>query len=230
MVTISGSHAKALSDAPVSELLILGSKLPKDVERRLASGFQANYYELPYFNEDMKAYLKTLNSHLKKAKFVPKSIVVVIPMAPEGSGEKIDLNWIQTVFSQIVRVVQYISQGLMTNKGASQIILVQTSLGQCGHPDFVTSSTFSGANVALIKCLAKELGRYSVSANVISVLHCDELNIRLQHDEAHQRMFSVSGLGGDTSVEKINSAIRHLVVSEMSVTGQVLNMDGGTLI
>ncbi len=211
------------------QLLILGTGITQAAQESLSAGFHGIYYELPHAGENMRAYLKALNAQLKQSVPILNTVVVVVPMAPQGHEEQVDLQWVEETFGRTILVLQRLSQNLMSSKTPSQIIFVQFAMGESGHPNLITSSTLSGANIGLVKCLAKELGRYAVSANVIGVSDCDELNISFDMDDAYQKLFDLSGLGNNANVEKINSAMHHLVMSEMSVTGQVLRMDGGIL-
>lgn len=116
--------------------------------------------------------------------------------------------------------------GGMRRRGSGRIIALGSIAGSTGRAGQTNYSAAKAATVGFVKSLAKEVGRFGVSANVVCPGFVESRMTRSAGPKAWERARSDSALGTLSSVETAASFIVWLL-SDLcqGVTGQVFHLD-----
>jgi 3-oxoacyl-[acyl-carrier protein] reductase len=209
-------------------LLLVHMGLPSHIQAQLASTFSCTALDLREWEdtEQLAGQLNMLGEKLPHLRIV----VIFVPMANIAAERQLDTEWFEHQFEQIFVVTQFAAQRLMATGQMGQLVLVQSVMGEVGHPDAATSSVLAGATLGLMKSLAKEVARYQVSVNIIALGNSPTLGYQLYLDTDYAKMFSMTGLGSEVIAQQVNAGLVYLHQSAMATTGQVLRLDSGLVI
>ena len=118
----------------------------------------------------------------------------------------------------------------MAHDRGGQLVLLQSVMGEVGHPAAVSTSVLAGATLGLVKSLAKEVARYQVSVNAIALGNCPALGYQLYLDDDYARLFKMTGLGAEVSARQVSAALVFLQQVGAASTGQLLRLDSGMVV
>jgi len=118
----------------------------------------------------------------------------------------------------------------MQQRRAGKLVAIGSQSGLTGRMGQANYSAAKAATVGFIKSLAREAGRFGVTANVVCPGFIESQMTRSAPPEAWDRAKATSALGTVSSVETIASFITWLL-SDLcsSVTGQVFQLDSRIL-
>lgn len=210
------------------QLLLVHAGLTADAQAQLAQSFAVVELDLRQWPEPAKlaAQLDLLGEQLPHLQMV----VVAVPMAAAAAEQQLDSPWFEERFEQIFATCQFAAQRLMGPEFPTQLVLLQSVMGEVGHPAAISTSALSGATLGLVKSLAKEVARYQVSVNAIALGNAPGLGYQLYLDDDYARMFKMTGLGSEVTAQQVNTALVFLLQSGMAMTGQLLRLDSGMVI
>ena len=211
-----------------AQLLLVHAGLESEAQRQLGQGFTTSTLDLREWPEQaqLSAQLDLLGEQLKQLQMV----VIAVPMAAASAEQQLDSHWFEHCFAQVFATCQFAAQRLMAHDRGGQLVLVQSVTGEVGHPAAVSTSLLAGATLGLVKSLAKEVARYQVSVNAIALGKCPALGYQLYLDDDYARMFAMTGLGGEVSVQQVSAALAFLQQLGTATTGQLLRLDSGMVI
>ncbi len=129
--------------------------------------------------------------------------------------------------TQLLTTVRNTVTKMLETKTPGQIIAVCDTSAIAGRRDQVASATVGGALIGMCKSLAKELGRYHISVNVICLGPLSEINDKLNLTPTETMMLKASGLGKPAELTHLAKNIQHLAQSEHWLNGQVLHINDG---
>lgn len=112
------------------------------------------------------------------------------------------------------------------------IIAISSSLIQKQNHDTGPYIVTKGALECLIKNLAYELGKYKIKCNCIAPSYFDSNISNMLYDKnekkiLHQKITNNSPLKELVTVEEIANLVVFLLKSNISMTGQIIHLDGG---
>ena len=145
----------------------------------------------------------------------------------------IDYSHMQQMFSTnvfgLIELVQYTARIMMRQKEGS-IINIASVVGMYGNPGQAVYSATKGAVISFTKSAAKELASLGIRVNAISPGLTDTKMIRQTSEEALQARISKIGMGRMASPDDIAQAAGFLASDRSNyITGQILGVDGGTI-
>jgi len=116
--------------------------------------------------------------------------------------------------------------GSMRERRGGKIIAIGSMSGFIGRPGQANYSAAKAATVAFMKTVAREAGRFGISANVICPGFIDSRMTQAAPPEVWERAKTDSALGTISSVETVASFTTWLL-SDLAkgVTGQVFQLD-----
>lgn len=184
------------------------------------------YFELS--NEDeIKAAIKSIVSEkltidilVNNAGMAFGGLMAMTPIAK--LKEVFEVNY----FSQIL-MMQLVSRVMMRQK--SGCIINMASVGGIEtNPGYLAYGSSKAALIWATKCVAKELGPYSVRVNAVAPGFTNTSMGNFNKDEELNKMIEKTSLRRMASPEEIAKGVAYLVSDEASfVTGHVLVIDGG---
>jgi len=142
-------------------------------------------------------------------------------------------QWLAEVESQttqIFSVLQVALKKLAAVKGQKTVTLVTDIFGIGGVSSSKAASALSGGVIGMAKSLAKEMSRYDLAINVVAIGSLPQINIDSRLNAAQLKLVKMTSLGSEVNDAALPAALQFLQTSGMSVTGQVIRMDGGLLI
>lgn len=226
-------------------MLVLHEGMDGEVLSRLSKMFSARFIDLQDFvsADDLSAYLDNPENCFTKLDVallvVPTFEYSLLQNTEKNVGDlevdavtenSINQAWLDTRFAAIFSAAQFFSRHMMGQERGGSVVFLQSVVADVGHPQAANTSVLAGATLGLMKSLAKEVARYSVSVNVIAVGSCPELGWQVPMDEDYRQMFSATGLGQAISAETLSGSIQFVQQAAMAFTGQVLRVDGGLVI
>jgi NAD(P)-dependent dehydrogenase (short-subunit alcohol dehydrogenase family) len=118
----------------------------------------------------------------------------------------------------------------MQERRQGKIVAIGSQSGLTGRVGQVNYSAAKAATVGFIKALAREAGRFGVTANVVCPGFIESQMTRSAPPEAWERAKAASALGTISSVETVASFTAWLLSDLCSgVTGQVFQLDSRIL-
>lgn len=184
------------------------------------------YFELS--NEDeIKAAIKSIVSEkltidilVNNAGMAFGGLMAMTPIAK--LKEVFEVNY----FSQIL-MMQLVSRVMMRQK--SGCIINMASVGGIEtNPGYLAYGSSKAALIWATKCVAKELGPYSVRVNAVAPGFTNTSMGNFNKDEELNKMIEKTSLRRMASPEEIAKGVAYLASDEASfVTGHVLVIDGG---
>ena len=140
---------------------------------------------------------------------------------------------IKATSRQIAQLLAYskaASRVFTQSKKSGHIVSVCDVAGVAGRHDMTTIASTSGAIIGFIKSMAKELGRYSITANVVCYGFLENAEIRTHISQAEHQLLDASGLGKPTTLRNLALSVAYLSEVGNNATGQVLRVDSGLFI
>ena len=129
----------------------------------------------------------------------------------------------------LIELLQYTARIMMRQKSGS-IINIASVVGVNGNPGQAVYAATKGAVIALTKSAAKELAKYGIRVNAVAPGLTDTKMIRQAGEEFIQSRISRISLGRMATPEDIANAIVFLASEKSAfITGQILGVDGGTI-
>lgn len=210
------------------QLLLVHAGLRPEAQHQLSHGFTTTTLDLREWPDptELSAQLDLLGEQLNPLQMV----VIAVPMAAATAEQHLDSDWFEGCFEQIFAVSQFAAQRLMGHGQGGQLVLLLSVMGEVGHPAAVSTSLLAGASLGLVKSLAKEVARYQVSVNAIALGKCPALGYQLYLDDDYLRMFTMTGLGAEVSVQQVSATLEFLQQVGPATTGQLLRLDSGMVI
>ncbi len=188
-----------------------------------------------YFSEDHEPLDMevVLDSYVKRSESGVQHALIFCDSLSADDAYEGHVAWLADVdrhTTQIFCTLQVAVKKLAAEKGQKSITLVSDIFGIGGVSSSKAASAYSGALIGMIKSLAKEMSRYDLSINLIAVGALPEVGIDSRLNSAQEKLVKMTKLGSQVSPRALLSAISFLQSSGMSVTGQVICLDGGLLI
>ena len=118
----------------------------------------------------------------------------------------------------------------MQERKSGKIVAIGSQAGLAGRPGQANYSAAKAATVGFIKSLARESGRFGVTANVVSPGFIDSQMTRSAPPEAWNRAKAASALGTVSSAETV-ATFTVWLLSDLcqGVTGQLFQLDSRIL-
>jgi NAD(P)-dependent dehydrogenase (short-subunit alcohol dehydrogenase family) len=210
------------------QVLLVHTGLDAGVQHQLGQAFALTTLDLRQWPDQAQLadQLNLLGELLPQLQMV----IIAVPMAAAAAEQQLDGPWFEHSFEQIFAVSQFAAHRLMAHDRGGQLVLLQSVMGEVGHPAAVSTSVLAGATLGLVKSLAKEVARYQVSVNAIALGNCPALGYRLYLDDDYARLFKMTGLGAEVSAQQVNAALVFLQQVGAASTGQLLRLDSGMVI
>ncbi len=112
------------------------------------------------------------------------------------------------------------------NRRSGKLIAIGSMSGEVGRVGQAHYSAAKAATVAFVKSMAKEMGRFGITANVVCPGFVDSKMTRAAPPQAWERAKTDSALGTISSVEVAASFVTWLLSDLCTgVTGQLFNLD-----
>ena len=199
------------------QLLLVHAGLTPEAQGQLAQSFALVELDLRQWPEpaQLAAQLDLMGEQLSHVQIV----VIAVPMASIAAEQQLDTLWFEACFEQ-----------MMNLEHPTQLVLLQSVMGEVGHPAAVSTSVLAGATLGLVKSLAKEVARYQVTVNAIALGNAPSLGYQLYLDDDYARLFKMTGLGSEVTAQQVNAALVFLQQGGMAMTGQLLRLDSGMVI
>ncbi|MEU1998230.1 SDR family oxidoreductase [Nocardia gamkensis] len=139
---------------------------------------------------------------------------------------------IEITVAGTLRVCQAVAQQMVDNKVEGSIVNLMGDSGRVGESRLLVTATTRSTTLGLTKSLAKELARYKIRANGVSIalVQTGSLDEHTGHadDEKKKRILSAYPLRRFGRPEDVTPAILLLSSPQSSwTTGQVLSVNGG---
>ena len=210
------------------QLLLVHAGLTPEAQGQLAQSFALVELDLRQWPEpaQLAAQLDLMGEQLSHVQIV----VIAVPMASIAAEQQLDTLWFEACFEQIFATCKFAAQRLMNLEYPTQLVLLQSVMGEVGHPAAVSTSVLAGATLGLVKSLAKEVARYQVTVNAIALGNAPSLGYQLYLDDDYARLFKMTGLGSEVTAQQVNAALVFLQQGGMAMTGQLLRLDSGMVI
>jgi len=129
----------------------------------------------------------------------------------------------------LIELLQY-SARVMMRKNAGSIINIASVVGIYGNPGQMVYSATKGAVISLTKSASKELAPYGIRVNAIAPGLTDTKMIADTSKEMLEQRIQRIGLGRMASVADVANAAVFLASERANyITGQILGVDGGTV-
>lgn len=129
----------------------------------------------------------------------------------------------------LIELVQYTARIMMRQKQGS-IVNIASVVGVYGNPGQSVYSATKGAVIAFTKSASKELASYGIRVNAISPGLTATKMIQETSDDNLKTRISRIGLGRMADPEDIAQAAAFFASNKSSfITGQILGVDGGTI-
>jgi NAD(P)-dependent dehydrogenase (short-subunit alcohol dehydrogenase family) len=210
------------------QVLLVHTGLDAGVQQQLGQAFALTTLDLRQWPDQaqLAAQLNLLGEQLPQLQMT----IIAVPMAAAAAEQQLDSQWFEHCFEQIFAVAQFAAHRLMAHDRGGQLVLLQSVMGEVGHPAAVSTSVLAGATLGLVKSLAKEVARYQVSVNAIALGNCPALGYQLYLDDDYARLFKMTGLGAEVSARHVNAALVFLQQVGAASTGQLLRLDSGMVI
>ena len=121
--------------------------------------------------------------------------------------------------------------GLFKEQGSGKIVTIASINGLRGKVGQANYAAAKAGGIALVKTLAKELGRYQVNVNVVAPGLVETDMTRALPKEALDKAVAETVLGRAATPEDIADAVVFLCSARARhITGEVLKVDGGQYI
>lgn len=209
-------------------VLLVHAGLDAEAQHQLGQAFALTTLDLRQWPDQAQLAdrLNLLGEQLPRLQMV----VIAVPMADRAAEQQLDSQWFEHCFEQIFAACQFGAQRLMAQDQGGQLVLLQSVMGEVGHPAAVSTSVLAGATLGLVKSLAKEVARYQVSVNAIALGNCPALGYQLYLDEDYLKLFNMTGLGAEVSPRQVRTTLDFLRQVGPASTGQLLRLDSGMVI
>ncbi len=210
------------------QVLLVHTGLDAGAQHQLGQAFSMTTLDLREWrgHVELADQLNLLGEQLPQLQMV----IIAVPMAAAAAEQQLDNQWFEHAFEQIFAVAQFAAHRLMAHDRGGQLVLLQSVMGEVGHPAAVSTSVLAGATLGLVKSLAKEVARYQVSVNAIALGNCPALGYQLYLDDDYARLFKMTGLGAEVSARQVSAALVFLQQVGAASTGQLLRLDSGMVI
>ena len=129
----------------------------------------------------------------------------------------------------LIEMVQYTAR-VMMRQGGGSIINIASIVGVYGNPGQSVYSATKGAVISFTKSASKELAQFRIRVNALCPGLTDTKMIRQVSDSIIKSRLNNIGLGRMALPEDIAQASVFFASNKSDyITGQVLNIDGGTI-
>jgi NAD(P)-dependent dehydrogenase (short-subunit alcohol dehydrogenase family) len=160
----------------------------------------------------------------------PSAFVYVAPRAPSACEGVAIHTLVNTAVCSFVAGAQQAVRRMSRRTGGGAIVVVTDIAGIPGRSGHAATATLSGALIGAAKCLAKELGRNSISVNTVAYGFMPDLGAADGLRPAERKLFEMMNLGKPGSMRHLVANVLHLVGNQHLMTGQVLHADDGLII
>jgi 3-oxoacyl-[acyl-carrier protein] reductase len=131
-----------------------------------------------------------------------------------------------------VRGAYYLVQAILPTliqKKYGRIIIISSIWGETGGAGEVIYSAAKGAQISMVKALAKELAPSGITVNAVAPGAVETNMLREQIDDGEQEMLREEiPLGRLGKPEEVASLVKYLCLPESGyITGQVMRINGG---
>jgi 3-oxoacyl-[acyl-carrier protein] reductase len=141
---------------------------------------------------------------------------------PEDWGEILDTNLAGTITYTRAAIVP------MMKAGSGCVINVSSVSGLRGFPGLTVYAASKAGVIGFSRALAREVGRFGVSVNVVAPGFIETDIIDLMDDKMRAQALELIPFGRMGKPEEVASLVRYLATEGRSyITGQVFVVDGG---
>jgi NAD(P)-dependent dehydrogenase (short-subunit alcohol dehydrogenase family) len=160
----------------------------------------------------------------------PIAMVFLAPRPAENCTGPAIADYVANGVAAFVAAAQKAVRCMTRDKIKGSLVIVTDIAGIPGRDGHAAAATLSGALIGAAKCLAKELGRQSISVNVVAYGFVPELGAHDNLRPAERKLFELMNLGKPGGIAHLVENIVHLVGNRHLMTGQVLHADDGLII
>jgi 3-oxoacyl-[acyl-carrier protein] reductase len=121
----------------------------------------------------------------------------------------------------------------MKKKGSGKIVILASTAGQRGEANFSNYAASKGGQIAFMKSLASELGKYGINVNAVAPgwVATEMTREALGDDRQKQAIAGTIPIGAVATPEDIACPIAFLCSDwARHITGEVLNVNGGAVL
>jgi len=160
----------------------------------------------------------------------PQALVYMAPRPPADCAGAAINAYVAAGVCGFVAAAQRAVRQMSRQDGGGAIVVVTDIAGIPGRGGHAAAATLSGALIGAAKCLAKELGRQSISVNTVAYGFMPELGAGDNLRPAERKLFEMMNLGKPGALRHLVANVVHLVGNQHLMTGQVLHADDGLII
>lgn len=158
-----------------------------------------------------------------------QALVYLAPLPPAGAGALEIVEHAAGVAAEFILAAKRAAKAIARTRDAGAIVAVCDIAGVPGRGGRIAEATASGALIGAVKCLAKELGRQSISANAVCFGFVPELGAPDTLTRPERKLFDMMQLGKPGSIDAVADNVAHLLANRHLMTGQVLHADHGLI-
>lgn len=214
---------------PTSLVWLIGNDLPKELMAGIANDSLFDVITSPYSNtEDQTALDSATTTPLEL-----KHVIIVCDSLPADAQYTGHGDWLTAVeekTSTTFALAQQAIKKLGQVDGEKTLTFVTDIFGIGGVAESKAAAALSGAIQGMAKSLAKEMSRYEISVNTVAVGELPEIGMSSRLNPAQEKLVKMTKLGSTVSLTSLIASIGFIQQAGMSMTGQVLTVDGGLLI
>ena len=120
---------------------------------------------------------------------------------------------------------------MITQNKGGKIVNISSVMGKRGMPNTLAYNAANFAVIGMTQSMAKELGPYGINVNAVCPGPVDTSRMdSFGRDTQWEELASRSAIGRNGTAEEVGNFIAYLCTEDTSwITGQSINIDGGTV-
>jgi NAD(P)-dependent dehydrogenase (short-subunit alcohol dehydrogenase family) len=159
----------------------------------------------------------------------PDAVVFFAPRSLRQYGVSDVSDYVAAVTYEFIAIAKLAVRSMAKAEKLGSIIAVCDISGVSGRQGQSDIAAAAGALIGATKCLAKELGRQSISVNAICHGFIPELGAADNLTKDERQLFDMMRLGKSGTIQHVVENVVHLIRNQHFMTGQVLHVDDGLI-
>ena len=186
-------------------------------------------YDLEVFENIRDLYLKDIKNKGPIVGLVNNSAKAYDDLVTNLNGTQLTNMYKLNVFAPMM-LTKYIIRDMLLNKTAGSVVHITSVCAHTGYKGLAMYASSKGALEAYSRTVAREWGANGIRSNCVAPGFMDtEMSNGLSQDQRN-RIYLRTSLKKETNILSVAAMVVYLLSDESnSITGQVINIDNGTI-